>query len=114
MEIDESLLQVPHLASLCFPGKKTFNNLNEDFLDRRKRALNAYLQVRCLSDEIKGAHCSLDQCLAFAGAREGDPERARSRGHHHRFYFPEAVRQRLHIRPADIEEGYVRFMKDVL
>lgn len=38
---------MPHLASLCFPGKKTFNNLNEDFLDRRKRALNAYLQVSC-------------------------------------------------------------------
>lgn len=40
------IMQFPHLSALSFPGKKTFNNLNSDFLEKRKRALNQYLQVR--------------------------------------------------------------------
>ncbi|CAI5447504.1 unnamed protein product [Caenorhabditis angaria] len=33
----------PKLASLSFPGKKTFNNLDQHFLEKRTRALNQYL-----------------------------------------------------------------------
>lgn len=31
---------------LKLPGKKTFNNMDRDFLEKRKKDLNAYLQVK--------------------------------------------------------------------
>ena len=37
----ENLTSIPRL-----PGKKTFNNMDRDFLEKRKKDLNAYLQVR--------------------------------------------------------------------
>ena len=41
------LLQFENLTSILrLPGKKTFNNMDRDFLEKRKKDLNAYLQVR--------------------------------------------------------------------
>lgn len=41
------LVQFENLASILkLPGKKTFNNMDRDFLEKRKKDLNAYLQVR--------------------------------------------------------------------
>lgn len=41
-----SFLQFENLASILkLPGKKTFNNMDRDFLEKRKKDLNAYLQV---------------------------------------------------------------------
>lgn len=43
------LVQFENLASILkLPGKKTFNNMDRDFLEKRKKDLNAYLQVRLL------------------------------------------------------------------
>ena len=33
-------------GGLVLPSKKTFNNMNKEFIERRKTGLNAYLQVR--------------------------------------------------------------------
>lgn len=39
--------QFENLASILkLPGKKTFNNMDREFLEKRKKDLNAYLQVR--------------------------------------------------------------------
>ena len=32
------------IAGLALPSKKTFNNMQDDFLEKRKLGLNAYLQ----------------------------------------------------------------------
>lgn len=41
-----SFIQFENLASILkLPGKKTFNNMDRDFLEKRKKDLNAYLQV---------------------------------------------------------------------
>ncbi|PIO65812.1 sorting nexin, partial [Teladorsagia circumcincta] len=37
-------LQYPKLANLSFPGKKTFNNLDAHFLEKRTKALNLFLE----------------------------------------------------------------------
>lgn len=37
--------QFPKLNNLCFPGKKTFNNLDSHFLEKRTKALNIYMMV---------------------------------------------------------------------
>lgn len=40
------MFQFENLASILkLPGKKTFNNMDRDFLEKRKKDLNAYLQV---------------------------------------------------------------------
>lgn len=40
------VLQFENLSSILkLPGKKTFNNMDRDFLEKRKKDLNAYLQV---------------------------------------------------------------------
>lgn len=40
------MLKFENLASILkLPGKKTFNNMDRDFLEKRKKDLNAYLQV---------------------------------------------------------------------
>lgn len=42
--------QYPKLNNLCFPGKKTFNNLDSHFLEKRTKALNVYMMVSlCIS-----------------------------------------------------------------
>lgn len=39
-------LQFESLAPILkLPGKKTFNNMDREFLEKRKKDLNAYLQV---------------------------------------------------------------------
>lgn len=44
------MFQFENLASILkLPGKKTFNNMDRDFLEKRKKDLNAYLQVSLLS-----------------------------------------------------------------
>lgn len=45
------MFQFENLASILkLPGKKTFNNMDRDFLEKRKKDLNSYLQVSlCLS-----------------------------------------------------------------
>jgi sorting nexin-13 len=56
-------LQFPQLAELgSFPGKKTFNNLNAEFLDKRKRALNTYMQ-NLLHPEVISQNTGLDMVL---------------------------------------------------
>jgi hypothetical protein len=39
------LAKFPNLRTLSFPGKKTFNNLDQAFLDKRCSALNQYMNV---------------------------------------------------------------------
>lgn len=40
------MFQFENLTSILkLPGKKTFNNMDRDFLEKRKKDLNAYLQV---------------------------------------------------------------------
>lgn len=44
------LFKFENLASILkLPGKKTFNNMDRDFLEKRKKDLNAYLQVTVTS-----------------------------------------------------------------
>lgn len=38
-------LQYDSLSGLALPSKKAFNNMNKEFLEKRKIGLNAYLQV---------------------------------------------------------------------
>ncbi|XP_077937866.1 sorting nexin-13 isoform X3 [Gasterosteus aculeatus] len=39
---------------LKLPGKKTFNNMDRDFLEKRKKDLNAYLQLLLNPEMVKG------------------------------------------------------------
>uniref|UniRef100_A0A914XQG5 protein-ribulosamine 3-kinase n=1 Tax=Plectus sambesii TaxID=2011161 RepID=A0A914XQG5_9BILA len=43
----------PDLASLSFPGKKTFNNLNSDFLEKRRVALSNYMVALLHPDNLR-------------------------------------------------------------
>ncbi|XP_028317248.1 sorting nexin-13 isoform X2 [Gouania willdenowi] len=46
--------QFENLASILkLPGKKTFNNMDRDFLEKRKKDLNAYLQLLLNSEMVK-------------------------------------------------------------
>ncbi|CAB1320658.1 unnamed protein product, partial [Coregonus sp. 'balchen'] len=47
------------------PGKKTFNNMDRDFLEKRKKDLNAYLQVPPLlpKSDIDPEHCRVSAQL---------------------------------------------------
>ncbi|XP_053570100.1 sorting nexin-13 isoform X1 [Bombina bombina] len=54
--------QFENLATLLrLPGKKTFNNMDKEFLEKRKNDLNAYLQLLLNPDMLKAcptlAHC---------------------------------------------------------
>ncbi|XP_069504602.1 sorting nexin-13 isoform X3 [Ambystoma mexicanum] len=54
--------QFENLASLLkLPGKKTFNNMDREFLEKRKKDLNSYLQILLNSEMVKAcpdiAHC---------------------------------------------------------
>ncbi|XP_074801918.1 sorting nexin-13 isoform X4 [Natator depressus] len=62
MRINE---QFENLASILkLPGKKTFNNMDREFLEKRKKDLNAYLQLLLNPEMIKAspalAHCVYD------------------------------------------------------
>ncbi|XP_073189879.1 sorting nexin-13 isoform X4 [Lepidochelys kempii] len=57
--------QFENLASILkLPGKKTFNNMDKEFLEKRKKDLNAYLQLLLNPEMIKAspalAHCVYD------------------------------------------------------
>ena len=39
------IFQYDSLSGLALPSKKTFNNMNKEFLEKRRVGLNAYLQV---------------------------------------------------------------------
>ncbi|XP_075961534.1 sorting nexin-13 isoform X1 [Anarhichas minor] len=47
--------QCENLAPILkLPGKKTFNNMDRDFLEKRKKDLNAYLQLLLNPEMVKG------------------------------------------------------------
>nr|XP_056713316.1 sorting nexin-13 isoform X4 [Euleptes europaea] len=57
--------QFENLASILkLPGKKTFNNMDREFLEKRKKDLNAYLQLLLTPEMMKAspalAHCVYD------------------------------------------------------
>ncbi|XP_054846844.1 sorting nexin-13 isoform X6 [Eublepharis macularius] len=57
--------QFENLASILkLPGKKTFNNMDKEFLEKRKKDLNAYLQLLLTPETLKAspalAHCIYD------------------------------------------------------
>ncbi|XP_004582522.2 sorting nexin-13 isoform X2 [Ochotona princeps] len=57
--------QFENLSSILkLPGKKTFNNMDRDFLEKRKKDLNAYLQLLLTPEMMKAspalAHCVCD------------------------------------------------------
>ncbi|XP_053117030.1 sorting nexin-13 isoform X4 [Hemicordylus capensis] len=55
--------QFENLASILkLPGKKTFNNMDRDFLEKRKKDLNAYLQL-LLNSEMMKAYPALVHCV---------------------------------------------------
>ncbi|XP_014677550.1 PREDICTED: sorting nexin-13-like, partial [Priapulus caudatus] len=43
----------PPLNGLALPGKKTFNNLDKDFLEKRRKDLNRYLQALLCPDMLR-------------------------------------------------------------
>uniref|UniRef100_A0A674IAL6 Sorting nexin-13 n=1 Tax=Terrapene triunguis TaxID=2587831 RepID=A0A674IAL6_9SAUR len=55
--------QFENLASILkLPGKKTFNNMDREFLEKRKKDLNAYLQL-LLNPEMMKASPALAHCV---------------------------------------------------
>lgn len=52
----------PKLASISFPGKKTFNNLDAHFLEKRTRALNSYMAC-VLHPSLSRQNLGLDRIL---------------------------------------------------
>ncbi|XP_077160589.1 sorting nexin-13 isoform X4 [Paroedura picta] len=57
--------QFENLASILkLPGKKTFNNMDREFLEKRKKDLNTYLQLLLTPETMKAspglAHCVYD------------------------------------------------------
>uniref|UniRef100_F1KUE5 Sorting nexin-13 n=1 Tax=Ascaris suum TaxID=6253 RepID=F1KUE5_ASCSU len=74
-----SLIQskYPKLNNLCFPGKKTFNNLDSHFLEKRTKALNVYM-MSILKPSVLEANPGLEQIIFnflsqkdYVGEREG-------------------------------------------
>lgn len=59
-----SLIQsrYPKLNNLSFPGKKTFNNLDPHFLEKRTKALNNYM-MSLLKPSVLEANPNLEQCI---------------------------------------------------
>ncbi|XP_066483508.1 sorting nexin-13 isoform X2 [Tiliqua scincoides] len=56
--------QFDNLASILkLPGKKTFNNMDKEFLEKRKKDLNAYLQL-LLNPEVMKAYPPLAQSVS--------------------------------------------------
>ncbi|VDD88037.1 unnamed protein product [Enterobius vermicularis] len=46
-------MKYPNLNNLSFPGKKTFNNLDPDFLEKRTKALNIYMMSLYFQNILK-------------------------------------------------------------
>ncbi|CAG9536268.1 unnamed protein product [Cercopithifilaria johnstoni] len=81
-----SLIQsrFPKLSNLCFPGKKTFNNLDSRFLEKRTRALNSYM-MSILQPSVLEANPDLETLIFdflsmkdYIGEREGFPKKVMS------------------------------------
>ncbi|EJD76443.1 PXA domain-containing protein [Loa loa] len=81
-----SLIQsrFPKLSNLCFPGKKTFNNLNSRFLEKRTKALNSYM-MSILQPSVLEANADLETLIFdflsmkdYIGEREGFPKKVMS------------------------------------
>ncbi|KAL3124089.1 hypothetical protein niasHT_004678 [Heterodera trifolii] len=71
------VVKFPNLRTLSFPGKKTFNNLDKTFLEKRCRALDQYM--RCiLQPSLWAANPGLEQLVfdfltqkMYGGDKEG-------------------------------------------
>uniref|UniRef100_A0A915Q5M2 Sorting nexin-13 n=1 Tax=Setaria digitata TaxID=48799 RepID=A0A915Q5M2_9BILA len=81
-----SLIQsrFPKLSNLCFPGKKTFNNLDSRFLEKRTKALNSYM-MSILQPSVLEANPDLEALIFdflsmkdYVGEREGFPRKVMS------------------------------------
>ncbi|KAM3719645.1 Sorting nexin-13 [Dirofilaria immitis] len=81
-----SLIQsrFPKLSNLCFPGKKTFNNLDARFLEKRTKALNNYM-MSILQPSVLEANADLETLIFdflsmkdYIGEREGFPKKVMS------------------------------------
>ncbi|VDO39505.1 unnamed protein product [Onchocerca flexuosa] len=81
-----SLIQsrFPKLSNLCFPGKKTFNNLDSRFLEKRTKALNSYM-MSILQPSVLKANADLETLIFdflsmkdYIGEREGFPKKVMS------------------------------------
>ena len=46
------MLQYDTLSGLVLPSKRAFDNMNKEFLEKRKVSLNTYLQVRTCQETI--------------------------------------------------------------
>ncbi|KAM9776372.1 sorting nexin-13 isoform 2-T2 [Syngnathus typhle] len=58
--------QFENLTSILkLPGKKTFNNMDRDFLEKRKKDLNAYLQLLLNPEMVKGCPTLLPYVYDF-------------------------------------------------
>uniref|UniRef100_A0A914C035 Sorting nexin-13 n=1 Tax=Acrobeloides nanus TaxID=290746 RepID=A0A914C035_9BILA len=70
-------VKFPRLRNLSFPGKKTFNNLDQSFLDRRCKALNSYMTCILQPSVLKsnpGLESEIYDFLSqkkYTGAQEG-------------------------------------------
>ncbi|KAM3821928.1 sorting nexin-13 isoform 4-T4 [Vipera latastei] len=60
MRITEQFENLGNVLKL--PGKKTFNNMDRDFLEKRKKDLNSYLQL-LLTPEVMKAYPALAHCV---------------------------------------------------
>uniref|UniRef100_A0A0N5AAU0 Sorting nexin-13 n=1 Tax=Syphacia muris TaxID=451379 RepID=A0A0N5AAU0_9BILA len=74
-------LLYPNLSNLSFPGKKTFNNLDPDFLEKRTRALNVYM-TNVLKPSVLEASPNLENIIFnflsqkdYVGEREALPKK---------------------------------------
>uniref|UniRef100_A0A8C4PWW2 Sorting nexin 13 n=1 Tax=Eptatretus burgeri TaxID=7764 RepID=A0A8C4PWW2_EPTBU len=52
-------------SKLRLPGKKTFNNMDKEFLDKRKKELNTYLQVLLVAETLHNHPGLLTTILEF-------------------------------------------------
>ncbi|KAI6188060.1 PXA domain-containing protein [Aphelenchoides besseyi] len=59
------LQKYPRLSSIPFPNKKVFNNLNKNFLEQRRKALNTYMNA-IIQPEVLNSNIGLeDEVLNF-------------------------------------------------
>lgn len=101
-EFDEfrSVLSSKHadLSSIPFPGKRTFNNMSKEFLDKRTGALNAYL-LALFRAEKQGIYAGLlEDLLCFlqrgdwSKERHAAAQRPTSRSESGRFYLSASIK----------------------
>ncbi|KAI6215014.1 PXA domain-containing protein [Aphelenchoides besseyi] len=59
------LQKYPRLSSIPFPNKKVFNNLNKNFLEQRRRALNTYMNTIIQTDVLNSNIGLENEVLCF-------------------------------------------------